>query len=219
MAGRKKTPEKEARILAAAAGVFSAKDFHEVRMEEVAARAGVGKGTIYRYFPAKDDLYFATIFAGLEGLHAEIQALTGRGERLRDTLEAIATGLLRYFWSRRPLLTLLHRYELRLRGPQGAAWLERRRAIASEIGGVFARAMQNGQIAGVDSRFAAELFLGMVRAANVYRSERDAPEDLGRRIASVLLDGLSRRAQGGAGRSSGKRRPVRAPRAAGAGGR
>ena len=61
MQGRHKTAEKEQQIVRAAAEVFANRDFHRVLMDDVAARAGVGKGTLYRYFPTKDDLYFATI--------------------------------------------------------------------------------------------------------------------------------------------------------------
>jgi AcrR family transcriptional regulator len=190
MRGRSKTPEKEQQILRAAGKVFAARDFHQVLMDDVAERAGVGKGTLYRYFPNKEDLYFATLFAGLEELKLEIEGLARRGGSLREVLEAISTGLFRYFWPRRPLLRLLYQYENRLRGAQGGAWLVRRRAIANTIAGVFARAAADREIGDVPPRLAAELFLGMVRSTNLYRGEKDDPEALGRRIAGILLDGL-----------------------------
>jgi TetR/AcrR family fatty acid metabolism transcriptional regulator len=188
--GRKKSQEKQAQILRAASEVFAAKDFHQVLMEEVAARAGVGKGTLYRYFPAKEDLYFATIFAGMDQLRGEIGTLASRAESLAEILEAVAAGILRFFWLRRPLLSLIHQYEVRLRGPQGTEWLARRAAIAQMIADIFARAVAAGEIGTVEPRLAAELFLGMVRSANVYRTERDDPESLGREIAWILMNGL-----------------------------
>jgi AcrR family transcriptional regulator len=188
---RHKTSEKEAAILRAASVVFAARDYHEVLMEDVAAEAKVGKGTLYRYFPTKDELFFATIFAGLDELRAELGATAERGGRLRDVLEALAVGTLRFYWPRRPLLTLMHRYEARLRDPQGGEWLERRNAIADLIAKVFRRAAERGEARNVKPRLAAELFLGMVRAANVYRTDRDTPEALGADVVSILLDGVS----------------------------
>lgn len=44
---------KKNRILEAAMEIFSAKDYHEATVEEIAKKAGVGKGTIYQYFPSK----------------------------------------------------------------------------------------------------------------------------------------------------------------------
>ena len=54
------TRRKQARpgeILDAALGVFAEKGFAAARMEDIAARAGVTKGTIYLYFPSKEDVF------------------------------------------------------------------------------------------------------------------------------------------------------------------
>src|SRR5690348_10005844 len=48
------------RILAAAREAF-AKDGREVQMPDVARAAGVGVGTLYRHFPAKEDLVRALV--------------------------------------------------------------------------------------------------------------------------------------------------------------
>ena len=54
-------PEKRKRILAAAVILFGQKGFHEARIAEIAARAGVAEGTVYLYFRNKEDL-LAAIF-------------------------------------------------------------------------------------------------------------------------------------------------------------
>lgn len=59
---------KEETILKAATKVFAGKDFFLVTMEDVAKEAGVGKGTLYRYYKNKEDLYFNVINKGLEAL-------------------------------------------------------------------------------------------------------------------------------------------------------
>jgi AcrR family transcriptional regulator len=51
---------KEARpqeILEAALAVFAEKGLSAARMDDIAARAGVTKGTIYLYFPSKNDVF------------------------------------------------------------------------------------------------------------------------------------------------------------------
>ena len=58
--GRQKSDDKREAILAAASIEFAERDFHQVLMDDVSARAGVGKGTLYRYFPTKDELFIAT---------------------------------------------------------------------------------------------------------------------------------------------------------------
>jgi TetR/AcrR family fatty acid metabolism transcriptional regulator len=49
-------PEKRKRILAAAVTLFGQKGFHEARIAEIAASAGVAEGTVYLYFRNKEDL-------------------------------------------------------------------------------------------------------------------------------------------------------------------
>ena len=82
-----KHPEKAGAILQAATELFAEKDFHAVLMEEVALRAGVGKGTLYRYFPTKDKLYVSTIVIGWDRLREELEkqkvAVSVRGTAVR----------------------------------------------------------------------------------------------------------------------------------------
>ncbi|HSE95553.1 MAG TPA: helix-turn-helix domain-containing protein, partial [Methylomirabilota bacterium] len=52
---------KRTQILEAASRVFGAGVYHLVNMDEIAHVAGVGKGTLYRYFPSKEDLYLAIV--------------------------------------------------------------------------------------------------------------------------------------------------------------
>lgn len=48
---------KEREILEAAAAVFAARGFRATRIDDVAAHAGVGKGTVYEYFRSKEELF------------------------------------------------------------------------------------------------------------------------------------------------------------------
>lgn len=48
------SPDKEIRIINAAINIFSEKGFEATRTREIADRAGIAEGTIFRYFPTKD---------------------------------------------------------------------------------------------------------------------------------------------------------------------
>src|SRR4051812_29332974 len=65
--------EREAAIRAAALDVFVAKGFADARLEDVAARAGVAKGTIYLYFDSKEALLQALVRAAVAGPIADFQ--------------------------------------------------------------------------------------------------------------------------------------------------
>ena len=67
---------KEARpreILRAALDVFTERGFTASRLDEVAARAGIGKGTLYLYFPSKEELFKAVVRDFFPSLDATVQ--------------------------------------------------------------------------------------------------------------------------------------------------
>lgn len=82
---------KEARpgeLLAAAVDVFVEKGYAATRVEEVAARAGVSKGTLFLYFPSKEELFKAVVRQNIVGRFEEwsheLEAFEGTtGELLR----------------------------------------------------------------------------------------------------------------------------------------
>ncbi|MEW5721868.1 MAG: TetR/AcrR family transcriptional regulator [Thermodesulfobacteriota bacterium] len=58
--------EKKERLLETAAKLFAEKGFHQTDMAQIAAKAGVAKGSLYNYFDSKDDLYLEVCRHGLE---------------------------------------------------------------------------------------------------------------------------------------------------------
>jgi AcrR family transcriptional regulator len=75
-AGRKpRTAERREAILSAALDEFSVRGFEAARLDDVARRAGVAKGTIYLYFRDKESLFQELIRAMLTPLVGTIEAL------------------------------------------------------------------------------------------------------------------------------------------------
>ncbi len=84
------TRRKEARpqeLAAAALSLFVARGFAATRLEDVAAAAGVSKGTVYLYFANKVELFKAVVQENLLPILAE-------GEALIDTFEGTSEALL-----------------------------------------------------------------------------------------------------------------------------
>lgn len=77
-ASKPRQRRKEARpaeLLAAALEVFAEKGFAATRLEEIAARAGVSKGTVYLYFDGKEALFKAAIEAAMTPAVEAIEAI------------------------------------------------------------------------------------------------------------------------------------------------
>jgi AcrR family transcriptional regulator len=91
---------KEARpdeILAAALASFAERGFAATRLEDVAARAGISKGTLYLYFHGKEELFEAvvraTLVPNLERLEALSGTFEGPSEHLLERLLLTVAGV------------------------------------------------------------------------------------------------------------------------------
>ena len=82
---RKETRPQE--LLDAALALFVEKGFAATRSEEVAHRAGVSKGTLYLYYPSKEELFKAVVRQTLSRIIAE-------GLELAETFEGSTSDLL-----------------------------------------------------------------------------------------------------------------------------
>lgn len=196
-------PEQEARrqeILWAAAQVFAAKGFHAARMEEVAERAGVAKGTVYLYYPSKEALFLATLEAILTQWLDELErAAAGpgtAGERVCSLLEANFT-----LANRHASLICLAAQESEawcLRAQVNEAEKERMRAFVVRLARGVQKVLQEGIQAGelrpdLDVEAAVAMVLGTMHAYNIRRlhQREDLPaQELARRVADLLLAGM-----------------------------
>ena len=112
--GRPKDPDLEqrrkAQILDTAARGFAGFGFAGTDVQVIADRLGVGKGTVYRYFPTKEDLFLAAVERGLLELNAEMDAVMAEPLEPVDLLrEAVRRYLL--FFHRRPEMAELFIHE------------------------------------------------------------------------------------------------------------
>jgi AcrR family transcriptional regulator len=81
--------ERREAILAAALEEFSARGFAATRLDDVAQRAGVAKGTIYLYFRDKESLFQELVRAMLSPLVGVIEAAPLRDLPIRAVAEMI----------------------------------------------------------------------------------------------------------------------------------
>src|SRR5438270_12882620 len=90
-----KSAARRAAILAAALDEFAAQGFAATRLDDVARRAGVAKGTIYLHFRDKEALFQELVRAVLSPLVGRLTALPMAGGSARDIVEAFAETFLR----------------------------------------------------------------------------------------------------------------------------
>ena len=87
------TPGKRELLLEAAAVVFARQGFVATRVADIAAEAGVGKGTVYEYFSSKDELYFAVLESINQGIMARVRrAKEGASTATEALVEVMREG-------------------------------------------------------------------------------------------------------------------------------
>lgn len=72
---QRRKQDRPAEIIAAGLAEFSEKGFAQARIEDIARRAGIAKGTVFRYFPNKEALFEAAILSRIAPVFDEFLGL------------------------------------------------------------------------------------------------------------------------------------------------
>ena len=150
----------------------------EASMEEIAKRADVGVGTLYRHFPRRIDLVEAVYRKDVDTLVAEADALAGTEPWA--ALDAWLQAFVRYAQGKRVFLTELH--EAFEKNPDLA--LDSRTRIRQAASAVLVRAQQAGAArTDIDSADLMHLIGGMCMAKTATLEQNE-------RLLVLVLDGI-----------------------------
>jgi AcrR family transcriptional regulator len=180
-------------ILAEATAIFARLGYPGTDLQIVADRLGVGKGTVYRYFPSKEALFLAAADRGMTLLNRRIDAEAACAKAPLDKIVRATHEYLRFFDQHPEIVELFvqERAEFRDRkrptyfahqdvniGP----WRSLLRALmaAGEI-----RRMPIGRITDV---FSAALYGAIF--TNYFEGRRRAPDRQAREILDVIFQGI-----------------------------
>ncbi len=181
---------KRAQILEAASRIFATRVYHLVTMEEIARVARVGKGTLYRYFPSKEDLYVAILDEAfgflIRRLEAERSAAVAPATALQRMIDAIVETFARHL----PYFRLIHRGEGRLFLRKKQVIRARRVHIARLVAEVLDRGVETGAFRKVDRTLAPSMLIGMVWGTTLNHAADTPAELLAPRIGDLYLHGL-----------------------------
>ncbi len=191
--GRPSTPFLRERILQSAAELFAEREFELVLIDNVAAHAGVGKGSVYRQFKSKEELYAAAVINGFTELQREIRAALAGSNSTRDQIATIVRHTIKFFWTRRQFFALL-RDPKALPPSQERQYRAQRNDLSRLVSGVLDDGVKRGAMKpGLDTRIAAEVLLGAMRGINRYGREHTTPERAIDIVTSIFLDGYNAR--------------------------
>jgi AcrR family transcriptional regulator len=170
------------RLLTAAAAAFAEHGADDASLEEIARRAGVGIGTLYRHFPTRQALLEAVYRDQVEAVRAraeELLASEAPGQALADWLRVLVA----FSSTKRSLTSAL----LDSFGKDSELLSSCSAVICGAAEALLARAQQEGTVrADADARD----LIRLVHAVNI--ASQHAPADPGQsdRLLGLILDGL-----------------------------
>ncbi|MCC6533989.1 MAG: TetR/AcrR family transcriptional regulator [Burkholderiales bacterium] len=196
---------RPAELLAAALDVFVERGFAATRLDDIALRAGVTKGTLYLYYDSKEDLLKAVVRAGMVPVVREAEAMvahfTGSTAELMRNLAAVwwnAIGATRL--SGIPKLVIAEAGNF----PEVARLYhdEVIRPVSELIGRLLQRGMDSGEFRSVDADYMQRIAMAPLVMLNLWMhsfSRYDAYAlDPPRYLAAyldILLAGLAPRSE------------------------
>lgn len=164
--GETKEAGKRDLILDAAQQVFSKKGFHQATVEEIAETAGVGKGTVYLYFPSKKEILVALIEERLKELTRALEErVEAAGAGLRNYTEKLRQAIsfqMEVLRRSQDFLTVMFRDIGELGQELDKRTREARRAFIAVVEAVIHEGTRKGEFRNIDPRLASYAIEGMI---------------------------------------------------------
>jgi AcrR family transcriptional regulator len=152
--------EREQAILTAATAIAGEGGMNAVQIAAVAARAEVAAGTVYRYFPSKNDLVAELISAVAD---RELAAMRAAADAAPGPLSALATAIATFAARAVSAQRLTWAVSAEAAEPHvNAARLDFRKLLAAELQRRIVAAIGGGHVPLQDARLAASAIVGLV---------------------------------------------------------
>jgi AcrR family transcriptional regulator len=187
---------RSAEILGAARKVFALKGFSDATMDEIAAAAGIAKGTIYLYFPTKRDIYLAALKEGLTELRERTNRNMEVVRGIRSKLRSFITARIEYAEANRDFIRIYQsEFGNLTKAPlYDSEFQQLYLQQAEDLKAVLQAAVENGEIRNIQTEFMAFMIYDMVKGVMVQRllewSHRGMEEDI-QLVDDLLWKGLA----------------------------
>jgi len=158
--------DKRQQILAAATQIFAHKGFHQAKIADIAAVAGVGKGTVYEYFPSKKDLFQQLLLHIFTTYLAYLEKLSREELKLESFLQRLLRESLGYFWEHREIARIILSDLPPVDAGTQALFFKVKGDILQCLSSFLDAAVERGEMRPLPPRLVATMFTGLAAAIN-----------------------------------------------------
>src|SRR5262245_33516139 len=185
--------QRREQILDAAALLFARHGYPKTDVDSVADKLGVGKGTVYRYFPTKSELFLAAVDRGLQRLNNRIGDEVADIADPVDRIVAAIHAYVSYFDEHPELVELFiqERAEFKDRGQP--LYFQHHEASVEPWRQVFRKLVAEGRMRDLDAVQAGDAMNSMLYGtiiANAVRGRRGSARIQAHRIVDLLFNGI-----------------------------
>jgi AcrR family transcriptional regulator len=174
--------DKKYQIMRAAEKLFTSKRFHEITTDDLAREAGVGKGTIYRHFRDKDDIFWQVAMSGFDEMCRLLETRVAHDVPFEQQLRCACDVISEFVADRRQLFRMMQTEDGRVHWMKDQfrqAWRQRRQRLVAAVARIIERGVTAGQVRrDMQPAVLANLLLGILRTRvrdleDVDESQRD----------------------------------------------
>lgn len=178
-------------ILDCAARVFGERGFGGTDVQVIADEAGVGKGTVYRHFGTKDELFLAAVDREIHMMSAGLVAMSDAQPTPMAALETAVRGYLEFFDERPWAAELMILERANFRDRRESTFIKYKERFRAYWEGLVVRLMESGAFREVSPKDTFELFSDALYGAMFTNHFAGHREPYGNK-AETILDGLLR---------------------------
>ncbi len=191
---KQRSDTKRQAILEAAFKVVAERGYYETRVDDIAAAAGVAKGTVYLYFRDKPDVYAGLVSWLMQQAEAIVRAVADRPGRVCDRLRVIFETWAEGVLARPGVIALVSMENVNVTGAtvkrlHEAAFPQMQELVRS-LARLVAAGVESGEFRPVDPNLAAMLCLQAFRGTVLVARGRSSARAGADAALDVLFHGL-----------------------------
>jgi AcrR family transcriptional regulator len=175
--------ERRQKILSAAADLFSRNSYEAVQMRDIAGIAEVGKPTLYRYFPSKEELFLEVFKRDLDRLDVAVAEIAAMNQTPRQALESLVHHMVGALGGQVAALRLLTDDQSEVMHRWRSEFRRRRRPIVEAMRNILEQGIAVGEFRPVDLETVPSMLIAVVRGGLV--GAHHVPRE---RVTAAMID-------------------------------
>jgi AcrR family transcriptional regulator len=180
-------------ILGAAAELFAQHGYAGTDTQLLAEKLGVGKGTLYRYFPSKEDLFLAAADRVMRQLRQQVDASIATLEDPLDQIAEAIRAFLAFFAEHPAYVELLMQERAQFKDRKEATYFQHRRARVEHWRGVYRSLIARGRLRAMPVERITDVLSNLCYGTmftNYFTGHRQPFDEQAREILDVVFNGI-----------------------------